>query len=117
MIPLYYTKNSPAVLNLTHDTANIPSIVEGGYHANSHGLQGPEADRIDELLHTAAVTGDEQERGEAYIAAQEAIHDQYLNLPIFDQQTRLGFRSDVQGVRLISPLGMPTFYDTWLDRK
>lgn len=117
VIPLYYTKNSPAVLNLTHDTANIPSIVEGGYHANSHGLEGPEADRIDELLHTAAVTGDDQEREDSYVAAQDAIHNQYLNLPIFDQQTRLGFRSDVHGVRLISPLGMPTFYDTWLDRK
>lgn len=117
LIPLYYTKNSPAVLNLTHDTANIPSIVEGGYHANSNGLAGPEAQHIDELLHVASVTGDEQERGGSYVAAQEAIHSQYLNLPIFDQQTRLGFRSDVHGVRLISPLGMPTFYDTWLDRK
>lgn len=116
-IPLYYTKNSPAVLNLTHVTANIESIVEGGYHANSNGLEGTEAERIDELLHTAAVTGDEQERGDAYSAAQEAIHKQYVNLPIFDQQTRLGFRADVKGVRLISPLGMPTFYDTWLDRK
>jgi peptide/nickel transport system substrate-binding protein len=116
-IPLYYTKNSPAVLNLTHDTANIASIVEGGYHANSNGLEGPEAERIDELLHTAAVTADEQEREDSYRAAQEAIHSQYVNLPIFDQQTRLGYRSDVKGVRLISPLGMPSFYDTWLDRK
>ncbi|GAA2033915.1 ABC transporter substrate-binding protein [Yaniella flava] len=116
LIPLYYTKNSPAVLNLTHDTANIPSIVEGGYHANSNGLEGPKAEQIDELLHTAAVTGDTQEREEAYVAAQEAVHGQYLNLPIFDQQTRLSFRADVNGIRLISPLGMPTFYDTWLDR-
>lgn len=117
LIPLYYTKNSPAVLNLTHDTANIPSIVEGGYHANSNGLTGTEAQRIDELLHLAAVTGDDQQRGAAYTAAQDAIHSQYVNLPIFDQQTRLGLRSDVHGTRLISPLGMPTFYDTWLDRK
>ena len=117
LIPLYYTKNSPAVLNITHETANIPSIVEGGYHANSNGLEGPEAEQIDEYLHTAAVTGNEQEREASYIAAQDAIHNQYLNLPIFDQQTRLGFRSDVHGVRLISPLGMPTFHDTWLDRK
>ena len=116
LIPLYYTKNSPAVLNLTHDTANIPSIVEGGYHANSNGLEGPKAEHIDELLHTAAVTGDTREREEAYTAAQEAVHGQYLNLPIFDQQTRLSFRADVNGIRLISPLGMPTFYDTWLDR-
>jgi peptide/nickel transport system substrate-binding protein len=116
LAPMYYTKNSPAVLNLTHHTDNIPAVIEGGYHANNHGLEGPEAERIDELLDTGSVTADEQERHDAYVEAQDVIHSQYLNLPIFDQQTRLGIRADVEGVRLISPLGMPTFYDTWLDR-
>lgn len=114
--PLYYTKNSPAVLNLTHDTSKIASVVEGGYHANNHGLEGPVAEEIDVLLRDAATTADEQERRQGYTEAQRLIHRQYLNLPIFDQQTRLGFRADVEGVRLVSPLGMPTFYDTWLDR-
>jgi peptide/nickel transport system substrate-binding protein len=116
LAPMYYTKNSSAVLNLTHHTDNIPSVIEGGYHANNHGLEGPEAERIDELLDTGSVTADEQERHDAYVGAQDLLHSQYLNLPIFDQQTRLGLRADVEGVRLISPLGMPTFYDTWLDR-
>jgi peptide/nickel transport system substrate-binding protein len=116
LAPMYYTKNSPAVLNLTHHTDNIPSVIEGGYHANNHGLEGPEAERIDELLDTGSVTADEQKRHDAYVKAQDVLHSQYLNLPIFDQQTRLGIRADVEGVRLISPLGMPTFYDTWLDR-
>lgn len=116
LAPMYYTKNSPAVLNLTHHTDNIPSVIEGGYHANNNGLQGPEAERIDQLLDTGSVTADEQERHDSYVGAQDVLHSQYLNLPIFDQQTRLGFRSDVEGLQLISPLGMPTFYDTWLDR-
>lgn len=116
LIPLYYTKNSPAVLNITHVSDNIESVTEGGYHANSHGLTGPEAEQIDDYLQTAETTGHAAERREAYLAAQDAIHGQYLNLPIFDQQTRLGYRSDVRGLELVSPLGMPTFYDTWLDR-
>ncbi|MGD6980840.1 MULTISPECIES: ABC transporter substrate-binding protein [Citricoccus] len=116
LAPMYYTKNSPAVLNLTHHRDNIPSVIEGGYHANNNGLQGPEAERIDQLLDTGSVTADEQERHDSYVGAQDVLHSQYLNLPIFDQQTRLGFRSDVEGLQLISPLGMPTFYDTWLDR-
>jgi peptide/nickel transport system substrate-binding protein len=114
--PLYYTKNSPSVLNIVYDSAHIPSVIEGGYHANNNGLAGPAADAIDVALRKAAVTGNEKERGELYAEAQELIDAQYLSLPIFDQQTRLGFRSDVEGVKLLSPLGMPTFYDTWLDR-
>jgi peptide/nickel transport system substrate-binding protein len=117
LLPTYYTKPSPAVLNLTHDTAQIPSISGGGYHANSNGLTSPETEKLDAVLRQAAATGDEQERGKLYTQAQEIIHRNYTNLPIFDQQTRLGLRSDVEGTRLISPLGMPTFYDTWLDRR
>lgn len=116
LLPVYYTKNSPAVLNITHVTDNIESITPGGYHGNSNGLQDAEAERIDALLNTASGTADENERETSYTKAQELVHDQYLNLPIFDQQTRLGFRSGVEDVRLMSPLGMPTFYDTWLDR-
>ncbi|MFH5821122.1 ABC transporter substrate-binding protein [Georgenia sp. AZ-5] len=116
LLPVYYTKNSPAVLNLTHETAGIPSITPGGYHANSNGLQSPEAAELDAVLQQAAATGDEEERGKLYTQAQETIHRNYTNLPIFDQQTRLGLRSDVEGTRLISPLTLPTFYDTWLDR-
>ena len=114
--PLYYTKNSPSVLNIVYDSAHIPSVIEGGYHANNNGLTGPAADSIDQALRLAATTGSEKERGELYAEAQQLIDKQYLSLPIFDQQTRLGFRSDVEGVKLLSPLGMPTFYDTWLDR-
>lgn len=114
--PLYYTKNSPAVLNIVYDSANIPSVIKGGYHANNNGLTGPAAGTIDKTLRQAATTGNEKQRGELYAQAQQLIDQQYLSLPIFDQQTRLGFRSDVKGIKLLSPLGMPTFYDTWLDR-
>lgn len=116
LAPLYYTKNSPSVLNIVYDSAHIPSVIKGGYHANNNGLTGPAADRIDTALRAAATTGDEQERGRLYATAQRLIDAQYLSLPIFDQQTRLGLRADVEGVKLLSPLGMPTFYDTWLDR-
>lgn len=116
LLPQYYTKPSPAVLNLTHDSSKIASVVEGGYHANSNGLKSAETDELDAVLRQAAMTGDEEERGRLYTQAQKIIHRGYTNLPIFDQQTRLGLRADVKGTRLISPLGMPTFYDTWLDR-
>ncbi|WP_372697565.1 ABC transporter substrate-binding protein [Arthrobacter sp. JSM 101049] len=116
LAPLYYTKNSPSVLNIVYDSAHIPSVIEGGYHANNNGLTGPAAEKIDTALRAAATTADEEERGRLYARAQQLIDAQYLSLPIFDQQTRLGFRSDVEGVQLLSPLGMPTFYDTWLDR-
>ncbi|GAA1367187.1 ABC transporter substrate-binding protein [Arthrobacter rhombi] len=114
--PLYYTKNSPSVLNIVYDSAHIPSVIKGGYHANNNGLTGPAAGKIDGALRAAATTGDEHARGRLYARAQQLIDAQYLSLPIFDQQTRLGFRADVEGVKLLSPLGMPTFYDTWLDR-
>ncbi|MDO5745333.1 MAG: ABC transporter substrate-binding protein [Micrococcaceae bacterium] len=114
--PLYYTKNSPSVLNIVYDSANISSVIKGGYHANNNGLTGPAANAIDKSLRLAATTGNEMKRAEHYEPAQRLIDKQYLSLPIFDQQTRLGFRSDVEGVKLLSPLGMPTFYDTWLDR-
>jgi len=114
--PLYYTKNSPQVLNIVYDSANIPSVIEGGYHANNNGLTGPAAQAIDHALRQAATTGSEKERGRLYKKAQKLVDEQYLSLPIFDQQTRLGLRSDVLGLELLSPLGMPTFYETWLDR-
>ena len=114
--PLYYTKNSPQVLNIVYDSANIDSVIKGGYHANNNGLTGPAAQAIDHALRQAATTGSEKERGRLYKKAQKLVDEQYLSLPIFDQQTRLGLRSDVLGLGLLSPLGMPTFYDTWLDR-
>lgn len=116
ILPTYYTKNSPAVLNLTHDSSHIESMKGVGYHSNSTGLKSEVSDKLDAVLRAAATTPDDAERGRLYTEAQELINGQYLNLPIFDQQTRLGLRSDVGGVRLISPLGMPTFYDAWLDR-
>lgn len=116
LAPLYYTKNSPQVLNIVYDSANIPSIIEGGYHANNNGLTGPAADKIDEALRAAAQTANETERGELYSTVQRLVDEQYLSLPIFDQQTRLGFRADVRDIELLSPLGMPTFYETWLER-
>jgi peptide/nickel transport system substrate-binding protein len=116
LLPIYYTKPSPAVLNLTHDSSQIEPVVTGGYHANSNGLRSAETDELDDVLRHAATTGDEEERGRLYAQAQQIIHRNYTNLPIFDQQTRLGLRADVEGTRLIPPLGMPTFYDTWLDR-
>ena len=121
LVPVYYTKNSPAVLNIVYDTNNIPSVIEGGYHANSNGLTSEASDgaseKIDVALRAAAVASTEEERGAKYLQAQQLLAEQYVNLPIFDQQTRLGLRADVEGVQLLSPLGMPTFYDAWLNRK
>lgn len=120
LAPVYYTKNSPAVLNIVYDTANIKSVIEGGYHANSGGLTSQVSngatDEIDAALEAAAVARTDQERGDQYVLAQQLLAKQYVALPIFDQQTRLGLRADVKGVELLSPLGMPTFYDAWLDR-
>ena len=116
LAPQYYTKNSPAVLNLTHVLKNIESVQKGGYHANSNGITGPEADKYDKILAEAETVGDEAKRGKLYEEAQVLAAKQYPNLPIFDQQTRLGFRSDVKDVKLVSPLTMPQFHDAWLDR-
>ncbi|MFE5700308.1 ABC transporter substrate-binding protein [Rhodococcus koreensis] len=116
LLPTYYTKNSPAVLNVTHDSSHIDPVTAGGNHSNTTGLKSVVSDELDTTLRTAATTPDDAERGRLYTDAQELIDGQYLNLPLFDQQTRLGLRADVGGVRLISPLSMPTFYDAWLDR-
>ena len=117
LVPVYYTKNSPAVLNIVYDTANIPSVIKGGSHANASGLDNKAAKQVDQALHLAATTGDEKEREKQYRTAQQLLASQYVALPIFDQQTRLGLRADVHDLELISPLGMPSLYDTWLDRK
>ncbi|KAB2582122.1 oligopeptide ABC transporter substrate-binding protein [Rhodococcus erythropolis] len=116
LAPLYYSKNSPAVLNLTNDSSHVDPVFAGGFHSNSNGLKSEESVELDTVLRAAAVTANETERGQLYDKAQQIINSQYLHLPIYDQQTRLGFRSDLAGVRFISPLSMPTFYDTWLDR-
>lgn len=116
LLPTYYTKNSPAVLNLTHTLDNIESLEGVGYHSNSNGVTGPEVEAYDALLAEAATTADEAERGQLYEEAQELAAQQYTNLPIFDQQTRLGFSTDVKGVKLVSPLTMPQFLDAWIDQ-
>lgn len=116
LAPNYYTKNSPAVLNLTYTLKNIVAIGTG-YHSNSNGITGAAAEEYDKILAEASTTPDEKKRGELYEKAQVLAAKQYPALPISDQQTRLGFRSDVKGVKLISPLSMPQFQDTWLDRK
>ena len=115
LLPQYYTKNSPAVLNLTHTLHNVESLANG-YHSNSNGVTGPEAEAYDQILADASTTADEAERSDLYAEAQSLAAKQYPNLPIFDQQTRLGFRSDVMGINLVSPLTMPQFTDAWLDR-
>lgn len=115
VLPNYYTKNSPAVLNLTHTLKNIGANGTG-YHSNSSGITGAAAEEYDKILAEASTTPDDKQRGELYEQAQILMAKQYPNLPISDQQTRLGYRSDVEGIKLISPLSMPQFHDAWLNR-
>jgi peptide/nickel transport system substrate-binding protein len=112
-ISIYYTKNSADVLRITfHSAANNAATV-GAYHANNTHLEDP---ALDELLDEAVATSDDAERADLYEQAQQIIVDGYYSLPVYDQQTRVGLRSDVEGVRFLPSLTLPSFYDAWLDR-
>jgi len=112
-IGIYYTKNSADVLRLTFTTASINATTVGAYHANNSHLGDAS---LDALLVEAGQTSDDERRAELYEQAQQFIVDGSYVLPVYDQQTRLGLRADVEGVRLLPSLTLPSFYDTWLAR-
>jgi len=108
----YYTKNSADVLRLIFDSANTELV--GGYHSNTTGIADKD---VDKLLRAAAESADEDERTDLYAEAQEIVAAGYYQVPIFDQQTRLGIKNTVvHGTRVIPALSLPTFYDSWLTR-
>lgn len=112
-LPLYYTKNSADVLRLTFTSFGLDTETVGAYHSNNTALAD---DALDAILFEAGQVSDDQTRADLYEQAQELIVDGYYVLPIYDQQTRLGFRSDVEGIRLLPSLGLPSFTDVWLSR-
>lgn len=112
-IPIYYTKNSADVLRIIYWSTNAQSSTVGGYHSNNAGLVDPE---LDAALVGAEATTDDAERAAFYETAQQILGDAYVTLPIYDQQTRLGARADVQGIRFLPSLTLPSFYDAWLNR-
>lgn len=112
-IPLYYTKNSADVLRIVYWSKNAASTTVGGYHSNNAGDLGA---ALDGYLTDAEKTTDDAERAELYKKAQDEVAGDYVTLPIYDQQTRLGYRADVQGVRFLPSLTLPSFYDVWLNK-
>lgn len=112
-LPLYYTKNSADVLRLTYTSFGLNTQTVGAYHSNNTSLDDPE---VDEWIFEAGHVSDDAERAKLYEQAQEFIVDGYYALPVHDQQTRLGYRSDVEGLRLLPSLGLPSFASVWLDR-
>ncbi|GAA0433533.1 ABC transporter substrate-binding protein [Leifsonia naganoensis] len=112
-IPIYYTKNSADVLRIIYWSKNATSTTVNGYHSNNAGDLGPE---IDGYLTQAEATTDDAQRAALYKKAQDAIAALNVTLPIYDQQTRLGYRADVKGIRFLPSLTLPSFYDAWLDK-
>ncbi|MDX6742319.1 ABC transporter substrate-binding protein [Actinocorallia sp. A-T 12471] len=111
-IPIYYTKNSADVLRITSTAAANAEDTPGGYHANNVRLKSAE---LDAILEKAGESSDDAERADLYRQAQQFLSDGHYVLPIYDQQTRLGYQSKVRGLRLLPSLSMPYFYDTWID--
>ncbi|MDF2443694.1 MAG: peptide/nickel transport system substrate-binding protein, partial [Subtercola sp.] len=112
-IGIYYTKNSADVLRITYASAGNNAATVGAYHSNNTHLADPV---FDDLVNRAAATTDDATRADLYKKAQQIIVDGYYTLPIYDQQTRLGLRADVEGFRFLPSLSMPSFYDAWLNR-
>ena len=107
-----YTKVGPDVLRiLYHSDSIVPA--PSGYFANLAQVNDPE---IDELLTTAARTADETERASLYADAQDRILEGFYLLPLYDQQNHYLLRSDVEGLRTLPTVAVPTLYDAWLNR-
>ncbi|MFC8450134.1 ABC transporter substrate-binding protein [Kitasatospora sp. NPDC057223] len=110
-IPVYYTKNSADVLRITYHSAANADAKPGTYHANTVHLANPE---LDALLDQASQVSDDARRAELYKQAQQLITAGAYTLPVYEQQTRLGQRSNVHGLRLAPSLALPDLYDAWI---
>ncbi|GAB2842598.1 ABC transporter substrate-binding protein [Actinocorallia aurea] len=111
-LPIYYTKNSADVLRITSLSSANTATTVGGYHSGNTALKSPE---LDALLEKAGESADDTERADLYRRAQELLSNGYYVLPVYDQQTRLGYETKVKGLRLLPSLSMPTFYDAWIN--
>ena len=108
-----YTKNSPDVMRILYDSANIIPA-PSGYHPNNAHVALPE---LDALLTTAGQTTDATERSAAYADAQKILSDGAYVLPLYDHLQKIGYDSrTVQGLSLLPTLQIPYFGDTWVQQ-
>jgi len=107
-----YTKAGPDVLRvLYHSDGIVPA--PSGYFANLAQVSDPE---IDALLTEAARVSDKTERAALYTDAQNRLLEGFHLLPLYDQQNHFLMAVDVQGMRTLPSVSVPTLYDTWLNR-
>jgi len=105
-----YTKNSPDVLRILYDSANIQPA-PSGYHPNHSHVSIPE---LDAALTTAGQTSDPDERAAEYETAQKILADGAYVLPLYDHLQKIGYSTKVQGLTLLPTLQIPYFGDTWV---
>ncbi|WP_066039034.1 ABC transporter substrate-binding protein [Herbiconiux solani] len=107
-----YTKNSPDVLRILYDSANIIPA-PSGYHPNHSHVSIPE---LDALLTTAGETNDQAERADAYQKAQKILADGAYVLPLYDHLQKIGYSTRVQGLSLLPTLQLPYLADSWVQQ-
>lgn len=103
-----YGKSSPDVMRIIFHSDGIEPA-PSGYHANNINVRNAE---LDSLLERA--NQDAAERGELYAQAQQIIIDGAYVLPLYDWQTRVLYRDDVEGLRLETNLSAPWFHEVWM---
>lgn len=107
-----YTKAGPDVLRiLYHSDGIVPA--PSGYFANLAQVSDPE---LDALLTDAGQISDPTERASLYTDAQNRVLEGFHLLPLYDQQNHFLMSSEVQGMRTLPSVSVPTLYDTWLNR-
>ncbi|MCS5713365.1 ABC transporter substrate-binding protein [Herbiconiux sp. CPCC 205716] len=105
-----YTKNSPDVLRILYDSANIIPA-PSGYHPNNAHVSIPE---LDDAVTAAGRTTDPDERAALYETAQKLLADGAYVLPLYDHLQKIGHGDRVQGLSLLPTLQIPYFGDTWV---
>nr|WP_216851448.1 ABC transporter substrate-binding protein [Herbiconiux sp. VKM Ac-2851] len=105
-----YTKNSPDVLRILYDSANIIPA-PSGYHPNNAHVSIPE---LDDAVTAAGQTTDPDERAALYEKAQQLLADGAYVLPLYDHLQKIGYGDRVQGLSLLPTLQIPYFGDTWV---
>ncbi len=109
--PGYWNTNTPDVLRFLFGAAFINP--GGPYHSNGSGFSSPELDRI---LAQALEMQDLEARQSLYSRAQGLISQQYLQLTIYPQSTRLAIYKTAHGVRLEPSLTVTSLYDAWVTK-
>ena len=105
-----YGKSSPDVLRFVFHSDSIEPA-PSGYHANNINVVDEE---LDSLLERANQSVDEEERADLYAQAQQIIVDGAYVMPLYDWQTRLLYRDDVEGLRFETNLSTPWFHEAWI---